>query len=101
MGGSLKIARLFGIPVYLHWTFALIFVYLFALGRWRGWGNAEIIEASILSIALFSCVVLHELGHALTARRYGIQTKSIFLLPIGGVAALARMPDDPKQEIKV
>lgn len=101
MGGSLKIARLFGIPVYLHWTFALIFVYLFALGRWRGWGNAEIGEAFILSIALFACVVLHELGHALTARRFGIQTRDIILSPIGGIARLNRLPDAPMQEVWV
>lgn len=101
MGGSLKIVRLFGIPVYLHWTFALIFVYLFALGRWRGWGDAEILEATLLSLALFGCVVLHELGHALMARRYGIQTRDIILSPIGGIARLNRLPDAPMQEVWV
>jgi Zn-dependent protease/predicted transcriptional regulator len=92
---------MFGIPVHLHWTFGLIFLYAF----WIGYANNMDIIGTIwltgFFMALFGCVLLHEYGHSLTARRYGVQTQDIILTPIGGIARLERMPEKPSQEFLV
>ncbi|HMP96623.1 MAG TPA: site-2 protease family protein [Kiritimatiellia bacterium] len=89
-----------GIPLIVHWSFLLILGWSgyqgYGIGGWRG-GLFTI----TLTLLLFVCVVLHELGHALMARRYGILTRSITLLPIGGVAALDRIPRRPIQELLI
>jgi Zn-dependent protease/CBS domain-containing protein len=96
-----RIGNLFGIPVYIHVTFFLLLAWV-GFESWQAVGSAHEALISVLFMCtLFACVVLHELGHALTARRYGIPTRDITLLPIGGVARLDRMPDDPKQELMV
>lgn len=101
MKWSWKIIRLAGIDVYVHATFFILIAWI-GLSFWIVGGNLAAVVAGVSFIlALFACVVLHELGHALTARRYGIRTRNIILLPIGGVASMERMPDDPKQEIAV
>ena len=101
MKWSIRIGNLFGIPLYLHVTFFLFLAWV-GVESWRvGGGASSAIENLLFICTLFACVVLHELGHALTARRYGIATRDITLLPIGGVARLERMPDDPKQELWV
>ncbi len=101
MKWSWKLARIAGIDIYVHATFFILIAWI-GLSYWQVEGTLAAVVSGIgFILALFACVVLHEFGHALTARRYGIRTKSIFLLPIGGVASLERMPDDPKQEIKV
>lgn len=101
MKWSFKIARFAGIDVYVHATFLLLLSWV----GWQYWlaeGKVSAVIAGVgFILLLFACVVLHEFGHALTARRYGIRTRNITLLPIGGVASLERMPDDPKQEIMV
>ncbi|MCB9080952.1 MAG: site-2 protease family protein [Lewinellaceae bacterium] len=101
MKGSLRIATLFRIPVQLHWSFAFIFVYIIYLGVTQSWGIVGTAWAAFFVITLFTCVILHEFGHALTARYFGIQTRDITLYPIGGVARLDRLPEKPQQELVV
>jgi len=101
MKWSWKIARVAGIDIYIHATFLLL-IYLVGISYWKQQGTAAAVISGIAYIlALFFCVVLHEFGHSLTARRYGIRTRNITLLPIGGIASLEKMPDDPRQEINV
>jgi Zn-dependent protease len=94
--------RLFGIDTKVHWSFILVLAFgafLYGIGP-AGWIVGGIYGA-ITFLLLFVCVTLHELGHALTARRFGINTRSILLLPIGGVANLERMPEKPIQELLI
>jgi Zn-dependent protease/CBS domain-containing protein len=101
MKWSIKIGKLLGIDVYLHFTFLLLLAFL-GYVYWRSTQNVEATLQGVASIiALFGCVVLHELGHALMARRYGIKTRDITLLPIGGIARLEQMPEKPMQEFWV
>jgi len=98
---SWRVGRLFGIPVYLHGTF-LVLVGFVLLGKWRQGGDLGSAVGSVLFLlAIFATIVLHELGHALTARQFGIRTRDITLLPIGGIARLERMPDVPRHELWV
>jgi Zn-dependent protease/CBS domain-containing protein len=98
---SLRIGRLFGIGVYVHATFPLLLIWV-AMIQFRATGSiAGIIPGFVFIAAVFTIVVMHELGHALTARRYGIATRDITLLPIGGIARLERMPRDPRQELLI
>jgi Zn-dependent protease/predicted transcriptional regulator len=96
-----KIGRLAGIDVYMHATFLLLVGFIVVANWTDGHNVARTLFAVIFVLIIFACIVLHELGHALTARRYGIRTRDIVLLPIGGVARLERMPEDPNQELLV
>jgi Zn-dependent protease len=101
MKWSWKLLRFAGIDVYVHATFFILIAWI-GLSFWLVEGSLVAVFSGIgFIMALFACVVLHEYGHALTARRYGIRTLRITLLPIGGVASMESMPDDPKQEIAV
>src|SRR5438552_18862272 len=101
MSWSWRIGRIAGIDVYVHYTFLLLLgwvglTHYLERGEW-----ADAIAGLFFILALFGIVVLHELGHALAARRYGIRTRDITLLPIGGVARPEKMPEDPWQELVV
>src|SRR5689334_24942034 len=91
MGWSIPILRVSGIQLRIHVTFLLLIVWV-ALGSW---------SSAIFVLLLFLCVVLHEFGHAIAAKSYGINTPDITLLPIGGVARMERIPEEPKQELVI
>jgi Zn-dependent protease len=101
MRGSFKIGRFAGVDTFVHWTFVLLLA-------WAGWtsydgagsGLAVLLGLAFL-VGVFGSVLLHELGHALVARRYGVRTHNILLTPIGGIANLEGMPRAPKAEIAV
>jgi Zn-dependent protease/CBS domain-containing protein len=96
-----KLARIAGIDVYMHATFLLIIGWV-AFTYWTEQGTLQAVLSGILFILLlFAFVVMHEYGHALTARKYGIKTRDITLYPIGGVARLERMPEKPIEELWV
>jgi Zn-dependent protease len=95
----LKLGTFLGIGLYVHWSFALVIVYV-AIST-RSLGAIGIAFSITQLLGVFLCVTLHEYGHAMAARRFGIATADITLLPIGGVARLRRMPRIPWQELVV
>lgn len=101
MRWSIRIGRLAGIDVYMHLTFLLLLGWIAVSYYLPRRSTEDALWGVAFILAVFGVVVLHELGHALAARRYGIETRDITLLPIGGVARLARIPEDPKQELVV
>ncbi len=93
IGWSLPIARIAGTTVYVHWTFALLIAYV--LLQQETLTVDSIASSLLLLVVVFTCVVLHELGHSLTARMYGIPVDAIVLWSFGGAAHLAREPEKP------
>jgi stage IV sporulation protein FB len=100
MGWSVSLGRLAGTEFRIHFTFVLLIAW-FGLAAGLQGGMVAALDAVVFVLAVFCCVVLHEYGHILTARHFGIATRDITLLPIGGVASVERMPERPDQELLV
>ncbi len=101
MSWSWKLGRIAGIPVYVHWTFSILIAWVIVSSWLKSGDLARVVVAVGFIVFVFACIVLHELGHALTARRFGVRTSDITLLPIGGVARLERIPERPYQELLI
>jgi Zn-dependent protease/CBS domain-containing protein len=101
MKWSWRIGSLAGIELRIHATFLLLVAWVGAAHWTAGRSLDAALQGVLFILALFACVVLHELGHAMAARQFGIPTRDITLLPIGGVARMERMPEKPEQELWV
>ncbi|ULC57887.1 site-2 protease family protein [Flaviramulus sp. BrNp1-15] len=101
MKANLNLGTVAGIKIKVHWTFFFLIAWIVFSELKQGGSTNSVLFNVALVLAVFLCVVLHELGHALTAKRFGIITKKITLLPIGGMASLERIPESPKEELLV
>jgi Zn-dependent protease/CBS domain-containing protein len=98
---SWRVGRLFGISIYVHATLVLLLAWIAVAAYAQGGNLLAAAEGVALVVSLFATIAAHELAHALTARRFGVGTRDITLLPIGGVSSLERMPERPSQEMLV
>jgi Zn-dependent protease len=97
MKWSIRIGSLFGIPIKVHLTFLLLLLFIGVAGTREGGIGG--LNGVIFVILIFACVLIHELGHSIVAKRYGIEVRDITLLPIGGVSHIEEIPQDPRQEL--
>lgn len=98
MGWSISLGKVMGTAVRLHWTFLLFLIWLGSAAYVESGANAAVAAVSFI-LLLFFCVTLHEFGHILAARHFGVRTPEILLLPIGGVSKLERIPERPREEL--
>ncbi|WP_127127442.1 site-2 protease family protein [Pseudoflavitalea rhizosphaerae] len=101
MHGSFKLISVRGINIFLHWTFLLLFGWVFLVNAHNGSNIIELSWAVLFIAGLFISVLLHELGHAVTAMEYGIEAKNIVLMPFGGIASIGKFPGNPRQELLI
>ena len=99
MNYRLSLGKYFGIGLYVHWSFSVLVA--LAIFRTIDYGFSAILFSVFVLCSVFLCVTLHEYGHSLMARKFGVGTVDITLFPIGGVARLERMPRVPWQELLV
>jgi Zn-dependent protease len=96
-----NLGRIAGIPIRMHLTLLILLVWLASLYMMQGAGFGGTAMGLVLVLMIFAIIVVHELGHALVARHFGIATRDIMLLPVGGIASLEKMPEKPTQELAV
>ena len=101
MNGSIKILKIKGINIYVHWTFIMLIGIILLVNIQNGNDIHKVFWSLAFFISVFISVTLHEFGHALMASRYGIKARGIILLPIGGVASIEKFPEKPEQELLV
>ncbi len=100
MSWSIPLVTILGTEVRIHVTFLLLLAWI-GIAAGASGGSGAAIDALVYVVALFACVLAHEFGHVIAARRYGVRTPDITLLPIGGVANLERIPEKPSEELVV
>src|SRR5687768_5449674 len=100
MGWTIIFGRVAGTEVKVHLTF-FILVAFWAMAGYQQGGPAGALLATLSLLALFLCILLHEFGHIFMARRFGVRTPDVILLPIGGVARLERIPEEPRRELLI
>lgn len=101
MKGVLNLGKLFNVNIEIHWTFIFILAWVIFLELKSGGTIENALMSTVFILLLFVCVVCHEFGHILTARKFGVTTKKITLLPIGGVASMETIPENPKEELLI
>ena len=101
MKGSFKLGKIANIGIFVHWTFSLLILFIVYINYRSGQNATQIVWSVVFVLSVFITVVLHELGHALAAKRYHIITKDITLLPIGGLARLEKILEKPIEELIV
>jgi Zn-dependent protease len=101
MKGTFKLGKVAGISLFIHWTFSLLIAFIIFINYRTGYNAVQILWSVVFVLCIFVTVVMHEFGHALAAKNYGIQTRDITLLPIGGLARLDKLPEKPLEELVV
>lgn len=101
MKGSFKLGNIAGIGIFIHWTFAFLIIYVVFSNYRQGHNAEQILWTLLFVLSIFVTVFLHELGHALAAKKYNVKTRDITLLPIGGLARLDTIPEKPKEELVI
>ena len=101
MKNALYIGTVSGIKIFIHWTFLILIGWIVFSNLSKGLGGEEILWSILFILTIFACVTLHELGHALAAKKFNIKTRDITLLPIGGVAQMESLPEKPREELIV